>query len=705
MSITLFSGKTQPYGLLSNHAIVPMTIDGTRYTSVTDYVYRNLFSNPEAKELMSKVKKNHFSAALDINSATNARIYIDALVLGTRARYMQDRAFKAALLLLGDKAVKVEWGTPDENRRLYMLFNQLRFSPEQVFFDDKYGEVPFARVNAVVVGVAQALISNANMGKPNIPSEPFNVLEQKYTFKTAAPRRDLVAALSNLDEIVPVLKIKLKDAIFKEEISKFKKHLLDVSLNYILSTNYPHLNPSQYQIAKHQQIVKEPSISRYEDQLYDMYIIGDLPSEVVSNLQMRPVHPLTTNVTVGAIIEQEEASDNIFDLDASLANVALQNRDAIPIPAIFLPDAPTTIRIKGVTYPNVVSYAYSVLFNIIGYKINVNDPIEKLAKDFGTIDYDMFAHRLTDLNEKATRAKYSNNPSLVQLLLTTRGKGLVYSDTDDAVLGIGRQQLNRAGVFLEFLRDEYAKSVVPPVEPFTSLFSNIVIKEWVESRAADYANTLKMFKLRNQLDIAYIYDIQPADINVDSISAPTISIMNSGGLNSSDQKLILPFIAAEFMALKAKGIPGIVQSYNLTSPSSDTRVRAEQTLDEMYQIVKRNLLPNINHTKFISTILSNQQVYDVNQDQWWRVHKWAAIKRRHIKGTEKSRHSSSRLKSIMKPQTRPDSSFRAGKHISLSRVDPKLGIKKRRGVDLRIETLKHQQQREMLNTLQNSINI
>lgn len=615
MSISLLSGKTQPYGLLSSNAYVPMNIDGKRYTSVTEYVYSNLFTNPATKGAMEKVTKNYYSSALKLLLERNSQNFIDALIFGTRARYAQDPSFRSVLKDLGNVPTKVTWGNADENRCLHMLFNQLRFSPEQVFFDDNYGEVPFERVNAVVVGVANALKDN-----PNIPSEPFSILESKYSVRNAQPQRNLVMSLDKLDEIVPVLKIKLKDVIFNEEIVRFKKHLLDVTLDYILKTNYPMLSRSQYTLAKQQQIAKEKSlISRYEDQLYNLYIIGDLPDEIIDDLDFQPVFPSSTNVTVEAVEEQEKQE----------ASVEVKTMEAIDVPKSLLPDAPARIHIKGVEYPSVMAYAFSILFSTIGVTtFNPNDSREKMAHDYVLFEHNLMASRLTELNEKGTRVKFATNQCLVELLLESNGNRLIFTDMDDSVLGIGKPTgSNRAGVFLEFLRNEYSRGV-NVVRPFKSPYSNIVVKEWFSSRAADYANTMKMFQYRTIEDIALIYDINPENVDVDHISAESTVLMSAAGLNENDQKIALPFMAADFVNIQAFGVPGLCKTFNLNNPTQHDRELAEETLKEMFKLVKKHLFPEINRNKFVAIMLSNQQIYDVNQTQWWRVNKLAQIGRR-----------------------------------------------------------------------------
>lgn len=617
MSISLLSGKAQPYGMLSGHALAPITIDGKQYLSVIEYVYKNLFTCPESKELMSKHTRKPYSGAVKIKADMSDKIYVDALVLGTRARFSQDNLFRTQLRALEGESLIVTWGDENVQRRLSMVFNQLRYSPESVFYDDNYGEVPFETVNAVVAGVAEALMRN-----PNIPAEPYSVLASKYYMKNAPPKRNLVMALANLDEIVPVLKIKLKDDVFKSETNRFKERLLDATLDYLLKTHYPMLSESEYGLAKRQQMYKESChVQRYENKLYDMYMNGELPDGVI--ISDPPNIPASTDVTVEAIEEQAEPS--IFELRRP-------ETQRIVVPESLLPTATAQIRVKGVEYPSVLAYAYAMLFDSISVPVNPReftmDAMGKIANDYQIMSRDAMTKRLTDFNEVATRAKFKAYPALVTLLLTTNGKKLVYSDIDDGVLGIRPPEVpNRAGLFLELLRDEYSKLPQIPTSPVVATTKNIVIKEWFSSRAADYANTLKLFRLRTADDIELIYDIKPVAVNIENVSPDTLTMMNQAGLSDVDQKLVIPFMAADFAKISkgGRGIRQIVASYDLSEPSTETRQLAVYALEQMYNTVRPRLHDSITVEMFSSAILSNQQKFKLKQTQWWRINKWAEI--------------------------------------------------------------------------------
>jgi len=631
MVIEIFSTKSQPYGLLSNNAVVPMTINGERWSSVTEYVYVNLFQpGAEREKMRGAYHKNPFDVAIALRNSEDEFTYLDALIYGTRARFSQDKQLMEKLKDLGDRPIKVVSGNDDESRRLFALFNQLRFDPHHSFFDDKYGQVPFNEVNAVVVGVANALISN-----PDLPDEPFSQLV-KYAARNAPPRRDLVSALATLDEIVPVLKIKLRNEIYAKQVQRFQTHLLNVTLDYILETKYPNIAPDQFHLAKRQQIVKEPNLLRYMHNLYNLYRSDNLPLAIQRKLEWEPTIPAGPEVTVDRIEETETATfasglaeyvadPTTFKLPELMEPPALVNEIVITANHEFLPSYPGSVRIRDRTYRSVVAFAYSVLLARIGAKgIDVNAlDLTQLVREYGLLKNAHIADMLTENNAVAMDAKFTSNDSLKALLLSTGAAKLIWADRSDQVLG---GMPNRAGAYLEFLRNKLTE---PTGVVVTHPLDNIVLASWFVSRAEDYANTLKLFDVKSTQSLEIVYGRRAANTDVDVISTSAADAMNSGGLNKGDQKIVLPMIASEFAALIAESndlkdvVRAFVNSYDTERPTAAERQAAEENLGAAFDIVKPYLRPTVGRLAFIAIILSNQPVFNLKQEQWWRVNNWS----------------------------------------------------------------------------------
>lgn len=619
MEIEIFSSKSQPYGLLSNNAIIPMTINGNKWLSVTEYVYVNLFDTKEYMEKMRKLyARNPFEAAVNLQNERDNYIYLEAIIYGTRIRFSQNKDLMKKLLATRGRPLRVIFGNENESRQLSILFNKLRYDNfSKFFYDYKYGPVSFQRVNDVVVSVAKKLMDN-----PDMKSKPFSELEREC-FKedlNATPRRDLVSLLHNLDEIVPVLKIKFKNKIYAKKIIKFKEYLLDETLNYILENHYPQLSRDSYHLAKYQQKQKEKdNISRYEDKLYDLYQNNGLPLELLNKLEW------TVSIPTG----NEVTSERINDLSEN--NTYLNKTDEIIIENNheFLPQYPDSIKIGEKTYRSVMAYAYSILIDKLGDKqmeMNVN------ALDVSELPSKYLFHRneklwenLTQNNELATQIKFESHPSLVSLLLATENLKLIWADRTDQVLGISPPLYhNRCGQFLEFLRSKFKEPKITLEYPLDS----IVISSWFKSRVEDYANTLTLFKNKNIQDLKLIYHVVPYPLKIIRVTKVLKDIMNNGGLNDSDQKIVIPLLGTELENIFQTNqlnytVRSMVNSYNLSNPIK--RQLAEENLSKIYDRVRINLRSNVNRMSFIGIILSNQPVVELKQEQWWRINYWSSF--------------------------------------------------------------------------------
>jgi predicted NAD-dependent protein-ADP-ribosyltransferase YbiA (DUF1768 family) len=600
-----------PYGLLSNFADAPITLNNQQYITLNDYVYANVFN-----DIRPPIgAQNQFSTLVNMKNTSDEALYMNAIIHGTRSRFAQNKQLRDKLKSFDKSRPLVVQAEPNEARQLSMIFNQIRVGN----FDAYGGLVPFDRVNAVVVGVAKQLLKN-----PRFQSAPFDELEQ-YAERNAPQRRDLVFALENLDEIVPVLKIKLRDRIYADELDRFKTHLLDVTLDHILATQYPNLTPDQYAVAKRQQLTKEHAvIDRYLDGLYRVYTDGMLPDDILARLQFEPYFPESDKVSVENLSSVAEESSEVtkFPMETLLSS----GDSLLVVPAEFMPHYAERVRIDGVDYTSVVAYAYSKLFAALGgVDININmfnNNLPEIVKEYNRIKHDIIVARITDNNERATKAKLSTYPSILSLLHTTRGKKLIWMDNDDEVLG---QTSNRMGVNLEYIRDT-TPTIIPA--DITTMSSDIVFATWMLSRAEDYANTLKMFDDINANDFILIYGVVP-DNRVDSVPSAYVDVLNRAGVQDTYQLIVIRFIVSEFYSMIRNNnrnandmITHMVAFYNDSRPSQRTMESAEKILKQMYEMVKPRLHRNINPTRFAATILSGQQEYSNNQDKWWRINHW-----------------------------------------------------------------------------------
>ena len=55
-TIELFNPNDKPFGKLSNNAYHPMTIDGKKYDTVTNYIYSNMLTTPMLRNIVQNTK-------------------------------------------------------------------------------------------------------------------------------------------------------------------------------------------------------------------------------------------------------------------------------------------------------------------------------------------------------------------------------------------------------------------------------------------------------------------------------------------------------------------------------------------------------------------------------------------------------------------------------------------------------------------------
>src|SRR5579864_1447026 len=96
-TISIYSAQSQPFGLLSNDARVPMTINSVEYSSVTEYVYVNLFTNPKYRELMRENIREPNLTAGKLRNSEDEDIYVTAIKYGTLAKFSQSKQLRTRL--------------------------------------------------------------------------------------------------------------------------------------------------------------------------------------------------------------------------------------------------------------------------------------------------------------------------------------------------------------------------------------------------------------------------------------------------------------------------------------------------------------------------------------------------------------------------------------------------------------------------------
>lgn len=625
--LMIFSPNDEPFGLLSNNAVVPFTVDSESYGSVTEYTFVNLFSDEEYRARMrSRYNRDPYPAAMELAYAKSESIYLDAATRALRVRLVRDRGALERLRrrFAGGRPINI--GTDDENetRRLRRLYAELIAGGSETFYDSRYGFVPYDRIRSVVSGLSDRLAVD-----PATPDAPFSELEATYGSSPVSDRSSadaVIASLASLDEIVAVVKIKLRDKVFATTVDHFGRELLDAALNYLLEKRYPNVPAERYDDAKRQQLAKaSPSeLAAYRSQLVQLYRRGRLEPSIVNRVAIdAPAFPDSSDVTADAV-------ESVSTVEISAPSLSAGDIE-------FLPDFTAPTEIDGTVYRTAVNYAYSQMFAAIGVRSDDFDSLNIgiLAGEYSAAFARYTRSRLIENARRATDAKYAD-ASLIALLLATNDARLVWNDRTDRVLGTGDDDGNETGRYLETLR-ERSRSIEATTglpERDIVLSRNVVLTNWLRTRAADYANTLKLFRSRlATVDaLASVYDVAPLPTDAASYPDRIVDILSEAGLDAAGVETVLPLIKSEFNRIVESGsgdfyasVRAMTESYDGSKPTSLTRRRAESFLGDAYDALgHERLREGLGRLTFVGTILSNQPVYDLNQEKWWRVNYWGS---------------------------------------------------------------------------------
>lgn len=686
MSIFLFSPLEQPYGLLSNNAILPIIDGDKKYSSVSDFIYCNVFDGAQ----VPIASRNPLTTLKQLKRELDEKVYLDAIVHGMKTRLAQNKYMRDILKSLKGP-ISVNISNPEQSRRLSNLFNSIRIeSASAMLHNGKW--IPIEKVNSVVTGVINQLMKNSAF-----QSAPFDELLKKYgSTNNTAIRTDILSEIENLDEIVPVLKIKLRDQIYAEEISRFKDALLDATLNSLLRKSHPTLDPSMYKAAKAQNLQNKDAlyISRYKDNLYNTYIRGQLDDNEDIINQIQPFIPtfMTTDDD-----DDEIAASKDNTLVKSMASLAISNNNntrqnngggndddevenlasafnlfslneetttttTMPLGPEFFPSHMKEIIIDGKSYRSVVHYAYARLFETLNLNsipttinkyvyseifekvqlkpvdVNVFSNLNELVENYQLVKNKIMVERVIANFERAAHLKFLTYPSLVTLTQTIpRGVVCVWMDLDDDILQ------KWAGSYIQRIcRDDpklvaNAKKYSSQQQDVKDITQDIVFKNWMLYRARDYANTIKMFNKINRADLTTIYNLHPDfTIKLDTLKYEDI-LHHKGGIARYDQTLVLPFILEEFNRFMVRApsssisniIINIVNSFDTLPPSKRTQENARKNLSLIFDRIKFNLKSSIRRKDFIGIILTGVQDYSTAIEPYYRVNAWANNNLRH----------------------------------------------------------------------------
>jgi predicted NAD-dependent protein-ADP-ribosyltransferase YbiA (DUF1768 family) len=644
-TLMLSSPKAQPFGLISSKAVIDFNV-GSRavpnpkysfkhgaWKTVTQYVYVNMFKKDKHRQRMSEMlAPNTFNNMLHLREQEDVEIYNEAILKGLRERFRREELSTRLYQTRGKQLVH-------DNKEILSMLNLLRLQNTRVVYDPKANrEVPRSEVLRVIRGIEEQVLKN-----PSFPDYTDYDDLRKYAkpYGSELPLNDEI--FLNINYIVPIVKYRMRERLWNQELERFKEHLLDVFLDYILEEEYPNIYPSEYEEAKRQQIAKEKRLGVYKDQLYNLYVNGmkgDMDDHVLDRLRFTPDKTL---MEMGR--SAREINDSLLTPEAQTEKYYIQPDDP------FLPQYIEDVVIDGKMYVSAVHFAYSRLItNLIDigempgletFDINTV-ALRDLVLTYNNIKRDWIDHTLRANNEVAIAVKFEQ-PTLSHLLLATGDAKLIWNDRSDPVLGLGNDDrgANNTGYLLEYVRASYRNKAPQDrlIESYGSIAKNMWTNSWMMSMAQDLKNTMLLLKKPTTKDLEVIYSVQgvPGNPGIDDILT-----LHKAGLNSNQIAVVFPLIVAMYMPMRVKKESVLINEEAaayfdiiLKGGWFDYRVndyrgrrglkysfqKAKNRLENVSKLVQ--LADGVDMKKFVMSILGNKQTRNRADARWNRIYKWS----------------------------------------------------------------------------------
>lgn len=493
----IFNENIQPFGLLSNFATTPFTLGGQTWDTVNEYIYVNAVKDPEAKAQLRRLSglSNMGYRLEELHREASEKLYKKFVLKGYTAAIDANPAAIRTLSL-------VDRVTYPDNPELQAFLNDKARQLRAVSYADEY---TLTRVKRVVDGVERALKTGVKID----PDSTFVDL-LKYESNVPSRRPDDDPALERLDELVPFIAYERETAPllskYNQELSIFKKTLLDEFLNYVLEVDYPDVDAADYAEAKDEQIKRliPGDYDSYIDKTYQEYVKGRVPREVIDKLKMEPPRysaPEYVPVRSG-FLRVDGPGHPLF---------------------AFKPDP---IDVDGIRYRSLIHYVYQKLFDDIeeGFDVSVIPP-EYLSDEYGRYSNFYIREDLIENARQAIDAKFRQHPVLIHLLKRTEGP-LIWMDSSDPVLGIGerRNGENIVGQLLEDIRSRRGKI---PVRRYANLVDNVYLWTWILNGIKDAVNAKKLITDATVQDLAELYGCSYSDKKFDGLSKRDVDAIRS----------------------------------------------------------------------------------------------------------------------------------------------------------------------------------
>lgn len=619
MDLIILNPSVQPFGLLSNNAVVDVKINGEIWKTITQYVYVNMFKDKDVRMKMSTLlKRNPFIEMVTLRNEEDLKVYKTFLKRGMEKMFSSDK--NLTLRLFKTRGYTLDHSDED----VLEILNELRMKTSKYVYDPlTETEISLTDVSKVISGVEKVL-----------EEDPFAISDdetfenlRKYSienYKFLNPEDEIFLDVNN---IVPIIKYRLRERLWDEELKKFKNHLLDVTLDYILEKDYPSLPFDMYAKAKMQQISKEGllNIDIFKNQLYDNYEKGFL-----------------RDVGEGALLDMLQFVPN-YDIK-KMGKLPIGNNSSLRVEHDFLPQN-RGVKIDGKRFVSVVHYAYyGMISNLLetkplpGLSLDTFDintiSLKDLVPTFENIQKDWVLHNVKNNNEIATSAKFDQYSILAHLLISTRDRRLLWKDETDPILGTGFENTgaNNMGLFLEFLRNRFLSNFqnIPNGFLSGSISDNVFMRDWMGYVASDFKNTMNMLVDPKTKDLELVYGVYGSS---EKPLKKDIQYLKSIGLTDKEIEICFPLVIAMYLPLVKLSEQEITDVMaNKYFVDTDTyyldqellKKNSELAVEKLMNLSKSLILADgVTPEIFAYSVLANKRSAFIEDAKYDRINVWA----------------------------------------------------------------------------------
>lgn len=584
--ININSYKTSPFGLLSLDAQTPFNLDNQTWSSVAEYVYVNVFDNKETRQKMSENlrSKKRYQIMLMLKEGDDLKLLEKNMLDGLVLRFNQNPNLKRRLmdtrgseLVFPERQIENEYNAHGFMKNILLTLNNIR---DKDVLDTMTGNtVQKEQVERVVEGVAKAILNNEEID-PNSTYQDLLKYQVPYPAKPL-PLND--AIFLNINRMLSIINFRLRKELRAKELLRFKKHLMDVYLDFILDTEYPNVLRQDYSGVKTYELsISNPTfVTLLENQLYSLYSQKSIDYLITRRLLFEPLVDVAEQIAE----ENELEKSLLLSSDTNVGKFYIYEDDP------FLPQYLEQFQTEGRVFNSVTHYAFYKLFESIGSNRDVGLlSYEEMFRLYIEDRNNYLVNRIKKNNEKANTAKFTQNPVLYHLLNKTSTYELVNTDDNDAILGTAKDNFspdnNLLGRYLSFLRDQTPKL---PGLVFSSDFPTNILVNGVLSDFIKQTKKIRSLILPDVADIAYIFNITPG---FQELSRKEQSYLKRKGLDKDDIKLLGPLLKGLSISLGTSAEKALSFFQSRTSVE-----RAER----LYEALKNSIV--VSRSDFIEAVV------------------------------------------------------------------------------------------------------